>query len=150
MQRVKKVSKPWAKVYSANQQKELKEVESTLKRIYEQNNTNVFKEEKLKEVREKELKREEPLTREEELLRLKSRAIWIKEGDNNTKFFHNFANHRRNQNTISTIKDMNGVMVSSFKEKAEAGERFSKIYSRNQRDEISKKSLRSLICSQDL
>ena len=81
----------------------------------------------MKEVMEKELKREELLAREEELLGLKSRAIWIKEGDNNTKFFHNFPNHGRNLNTISTIKGMNGVMVSSFKEKTEAGESFLKI-----------------------
>ena len=66
------------------------------------------------------------MAKEERLLRIKSRAIWIKEGDNNTKFFHNFANKIRNQNTISTIKDMNGEMVISFKEKAEAGEGFFK------------------------
>ena len=66
------------------------------------------------------------MAKEEQLLRLKRRAIWIKEGDNNTNFFHNFANKRRNQNTISTIKDMTGDMVSSFKEKAEAGEGFFK------------------------
>ena len=41
-------------------------------------------------------------------------------------FFHNFANLRRNQNTISTIKGMNGVMVISFKEKTEVRERFFK------------------------
>ena len=60
------------------------------------------------------------------LLRIKSRAIWIKEGDNNTKFFHNSVNLRSNQNTISTVRDMSGVMVSSFKEKKEVGEWFFK------------------------
>ena len=88
------------------------------------NNLGVFIEDELKEVREKETKIDELLAREEKILRLKRRAIWIKEGDNNTKFFHNFANNRRNLNTIPTIKNMNGVMVSSFKEKAEAGEEF--------------------------
>ena len=96
LNKVKKVSKPWAKVYYANQQKQLKEVESSLKRIYEQNNSDIFSEEELKEVKEKELKREELLAKDEQLLRLKIRAIWIKEGDNNTKLFHNFANKRRN------------------------------------------------------
>ena len=74
----KKVSKPWARVYTANQQKQLKEVENSLKYIYEQNDSGIFTEEELKEVREKESKREELLAREEELLRLKRRAIWIK------------------------------------------------------------------------
>ena len=90
------------------------------------NNSGVFTEDELKEVREKETKRDELLVRDENLLRLKSIAIWIKEGDNNTKFFHSFPNNRRNLNTIPTIKNMNGVKVSSFKEKAEAGEEFFK------------------------
>ena len=122
--KIKKVTKPWARVYLANRQKQLKEVESSLKDIYEQNNMGVFTKIELEEVKEKELKRDELLAREEEIQRLTSRAIWIKQGDNNTKFFHNFANHRWNQKTITTIKDMNGEMVSSFKEKAEAGEIF--------------------------
>ena len=58
LQRVKKVTKPWAKEYSANQQKELKNVEIALKMIYKLNNSGVFTEDELKEVREKETKRE--------------------------------------------------------------------------------------------
>ena len=46
----------------------------------------------------------------------------VNELDNNSKFFHNFSNNKRNLNTIPTIKNMNEVMVNSFKEKAEAGE----------------------------
>ena len=53
-------------------------------------------------------------------------SIWIKEGDNNTKFFHRNATHRKNVNMISAIKDINGESVHSFKEKAEAGERYFK------------------------
>ena len=59
LQEVKRVSKPWARVYSANQEKQLKEVEVSLKEIYEQNSTCVFSDMRLKEVKEKELKREE-------------------------------------------------------------------------------------------
>ena len=33
--KVKKVSKPWARVYTTNQHKQLKEVENSLKEIYE-------------------------------------------------------------------------------------------------------------------
>lgn len=32
--------------------------------------------------------------------RLKSKAIWLQAGDDNTKFFHNFAKGRKVANTI--------------------------------------------------
>ena len=46
----------------------------------------------IKELQKKKLK---ILEQEESFWRLKSRAIWIKEVDKNTKFFHNFANDWR-------------------------------------------------------
>ena len=110
----------------ADQQRQLKEIENNLRKIYSLNSSGIFLEEELKEVWECELKREELLAKEEELWRLKSRAIWIKEGDNNTKFFHRYATHRKNVNMISAIKDINGESVHSFKEKAEARERYFK------------------------
>ena len=103
-----------------------KEVEKKLRKIYSLNKAWIFLEEELKEVQKYELKWEELLAKEEDLWRLKSRDIWIKEGDSNTKNFHRHAMHRKNVNTISEIKDLNREMVCSFKEKAEAGERFFK------------------------
>jgi hypothetical protein len=47
------------------------------------------------------------LLEEEERWRQKSRAIWIKSGDRNTKFFHNYASYRRNKNFLWEIKDEN-------------------------------------------
>ena len=44
---------------------------------------------------------------------LKSRAISIEDEGNNTKFFHRFAFYQRNQNTISDIKNVEGIKVSS-------------------------------------
>ena len=41
--------------------------------------------------------------------RQKSRAIWLKEGDENTKFFHRLANSHRRYNSISSLL-INGVM----------------------------------------
>jgi hypothetical protein len=64
------------------------------------------------------------LKKEEQEWCLKSRALWIKVGDNNTKLFHQFANYRRNLNTIWEIKDEEGNMASSFKDKAKLGVRY--------------------------
>ena len=124
--RTKKETKKWAKIYMANQQSQLKEVENNLRNIYSLNSSRTFSKEKLNEVREYELKREELLAKEEEIWRLKRRAIWIKEGDNNTKLFHRHATHTKNVNTISAIKYMNGESVHSSKEKVEDEERYFK------------------------
>lgn len=44
---------------------------------------------------------------------LKSRAIWVREGDRNTKFFHCFANCRRQKNSIWEIYDAYGTKCLS-------------------------------------
>lgn len=69
-------------------------------------------------------KKQELLAIEEAKWRLKSRVIWLKECDNNTKFFHKYASYRKNLNSIQEIKDQNGQKVSSFEEIAEAREGF--------------------------
>ncbi|KAK1257140.1 hypothetical protein QJS04_geneDACA022973 [Acorus gramineus] len=43
------------------------------------------------------------LGQEEEEWRLRSRAVWLKEGDNNAAFFHKVANHRRRVNKIDSL-----------------------------------------------
>ena len=44
-------------------------------------------------------------------------------------FFHNYASHRRNINTICEIKNLEGRLVRNFVEKAEAGvSYFQKIF----------------------
>jgi hypothetical protein len=45
---------------------------------------------------------------EEELWRQRSRAIWIKSGDQNTKYFHHFTSFRRNRKHIWEVQDENG------------------------------------------
>ncbi|PKI47653.1 hypothetical protein CRG98_031939 [Punica granatum] len=54
------------------------------------------------------LELEENLTRKDLIWRQKSRELWLKEGDRNSKFFHLSTVIRRSSNHIAAIKDNNG------------------------------------------
>ncbi|CAJ2634985.1 unnamed protein product [Trifolium pratense] len=51
----------------------------------------------------------ELLKRQETMWRQRSRAVWLKNGDRNTKFFHNKASQRSKVNNIQKIIDEDGV-----------------------------------------
>jgi exonuclease III len=53
------------------------------------------------------------LRRNETLWRQKSREMWLKEGDKNSKFFHLSTVIRRKRNSIDAIKDDAGVWITS-------------------------------------
>jgi hypothetical protein len=55
------------------------------------------------------------LLMEEISWRQKSRALWLKEGDKNSKFFHRLANSHRNANSIGTLR-IDGVTSSDQNE----------------------------------
>ena len=48
------------------------------------------------------------MLREEIMWNQRSRALWIKYGDRNTKFFHATANNRQRKNRIEGISDSEG------------------------------------------
>jgi hypothetical protein len=69
-------------------------------------------------------KKHEILALEESKWWLKSRAVCLHEGDNNFKFFHSYANHRRNLNLILGIETLEGHKVFSFKYIAKVGKAY--------------------------
>lgn len=48
------------------------------------------------------------LEKQEIYWKQRCKQFWLREGDQNTKFFHKFASGRRRQNQISRLKDSNG------------------------------------------
>ena len=59
------------------------------------------------------------LEEREEVLRLKTRAICMECGDDNTKFFQAFAKGRKQQNTFWELRNANNEIVSSFEDLVE-------------------------------
>jgi hypothetical protein len=58
---------------------------------------------------------EKTLLSEEIIWRQKSRALWLKEGDKNTKFFHRLANSRRKFNQVDSLS-INGEISRNPRE----------------------------------
>ena len=65
--------------------------------------------EKAEEIQGLKKEMNEMLVREEIMWSQRSRALWIKWGDRNTKFFHATANQRRRRNRIGGLQNANGV-----------------------------------------
>eukprot|EP00253_Pinus_taeda_P030670 PITA_30670 len=61
------------------------------------------------------------LKEREESIRLRSRALWIQAGDDNTKFFHNFAKSRKVSNTIWKLPSPDGDIADNFNKLAHLG-----------------------------
>jgi len=64
----------------------------------------------IKKFKELEKEHGELLQVEEVIWRQKSRAVWLKDGDKNTKFFHGKENQRSKTNEISKLKDEHGIL----------------------------------------
>ena len=61
------------------------------------------------------------LKEREEVLRLKSKSIWMESGDDNTKFFQDFSKGIKQQNTIWEFKNANNETTTSFEDLTETG-----------------------------
>ena len=72
-----------------------------------------------------------------EVLRLKSRAIWMECGDDNTKYFQAFAKGWKQQNTIWELKNENNETVNTFENLADTGKKyFENIFKEGQQTTI--------------
>jgi len=113
LRRLKLLSKEWAKEQDSFRSKELQSIEDDIERLYHRCPSGVFAEDDRALFENLSIKKNEILNIEEAAWRMKSRALWIKAGDNNTKFFHAFANQRRINNSIWELNDGSGNRISA-------------------------------------
>jgi hypothetical protein len=104
--------KVWVKVKRQKDQADLLKIEEAIDLVYNKINLGLSSMEDSIKLSKLESKRNRYLLAEEESRRKKSRAIWIKSGDRNTKFFHHYASYRRNKKFIWEINDEEGKVHS--------------------------------------
>ena len=110
MARVKNLSKGWDQKFRRRKQEDLKWTESQIKELYENNREGFLSLRELEELKELEGRKYALLFQEEAKWRLKSRAFWLVEGDQNTNFFHKHAEMRKNYKTIQEIQTHDQVI----------------------------------------
>ncbi|WMV55390.1 hypothetical protein MTR67_048775 [Solanum verrucosum] len=71
---------------------------------------------------------EEVAKKEETTWRQRSRAVWLKQGDRNTSFFHKTANAHRRVNTIDKIKVRDELLTEPAEIQKEITEYYEKLY----------------------
>jgi hypothetical protein len=88
-------------------------------------------------LRNLEANRRKILADQEATQRLKSRAIWLSNGDENTKLFHAFSKGQKATNTIWSLKDQEDILVTSFKGIENLGKRhFQTLFKEDRRANI--------------
>ncbi|KAF7843734.1 reverse transcriptase [Senna tora] len=125
LEEVKELLSRWNKEVFGNVNNRIWKLQEELQNLY---NVPVggFDKEQVGQV-EKELKG--TLEHEEIMWRQRSRVSWLKEGDRNTKFFHNSASKRRRKNTIKRLTDRAGEWKEELDDMREiAVEYFKEIF----------------------
>ncbi|KAL8156414.1 hypothetical protein AgCh_001488 [Apium graveolens] len=75
------------------------------------------------------------LEKQEVYWKQRAKNFWLREGDNNTRFFHKYASGRRKSNRMKRIKDVNGVWRETKQEIQEVVEGyFSQLFTASGED----------------
>ncbi len=126
LKRMKAASKLWSLQKKLKEEETLENVNSELSLLEDPGGNGYGTIESRARLQELEMERRRILQLREESWRLKSRAIWLQAGDDNTKFFQNYAKGRKNSNTIWEMKKANGELARSFEDLASLGVNYFK------------------------
>eukprot|EP00253_Pinus_taeda_P029580 PITA_29580 len=132
LKRLKIATKSWVKERQKIQNEDLTKIREELKSLESMESDGYSSQSSKDRILILEKSHTQILLAKEKEWRLKSRATWLKAGDENTRFFHNYAKGRKSSNTIWSLKDEEGRELKSFFELSVLGTRnFQKIFSDN-------------------
>ena len=136
--RIKKLLKEWV-AYKKNQDDQaIIQIEEDLKELQNKGGGGFLTQEDREKLYSLEASRTKILMERQEILRLKSRAIQMECGDDNTKFFQAFAKGRKQQNTIQELRKENNEAANNFEDLAKTGKNyFENIFKEDQQATIS-------------
>eukprot|EP00253_Pinus_taeda_P006972 PITA_06972 len=130
LKRLKKATISWAKERQKKQNEDLIKIREELKALESVDADGYSTQASKDRILSLEKSQNQILLAKEEEWRLKSRAIWLKSGDENTSFFHNYAKGRKFTNTIWSLKDEEGRAVKYFSDLSGLGQRhFQSLFS---------------------
>eukprot|EP00253_Pinus_taeda_P011302 PITA_11302 len=130
LKRLKTATKSWEKERQKKQNEELIKISEELKSLESMDSDGYSTQSSKDRILFLEKAQNQILLAKEKEWRLKSRAIWLKAGDENTRFFHNYAKGRESANTIWSLKDEAGRELKTFSELSSLGMRhFQNIFS---------------------
>jgi len=119
--KIKAVTKEWAKKKRESEDQELRSIEANLGEYLMDVDGGFATVESRDRLLALEKRRQVLLEEKEARWRMKSRATWLKAGDENTKFFQAYAKGRRMNNTIWELENETGDQICSFEGLAEMG-----------------------------
>lgn len=115
----------WASKEFGSIRKKKKELTKQLKELQQNEDMNGH----MDQIRQVEQQLDQILIREETMWFQRSRAIWLKDGDKNSSFFHQKASNRKRRNTIQKTTDESGETSTKQEDIAEViRDYFQQIY----------------------
>lgn len=120
--RIKAMVKKWNKQFNGNIFTKIKEEEDKLAREEESRNDELI-------VTAIKQKLEDLHLIKESMLKQQSRIKWLKDGDKNTKFFHQSLHKRRSKNSITKLQWQGRLITSPQMIKEAAREHFQSLFS---------------------
>eukprot|EP00253_Pinus_taeda_P006660 PITA_06660 len=111
----------WANDKKIREDVQLTTVEEELQALLDERNLGFIAQEDKARLVELENQKNNILKNREESIRLRSRATWLKAGDENSRFFHNYAKGRKVSNSIWNLPLPEGGLADSFNKISQLG-----------------------------